>query len=295
MSTTIINNLSMSTIQSSPKVESGVVSVSPALAAEWLKSGIENRPIRKSHVAFLADQMRSGQWVLNGAPIIFVGREMVDGQHRLNAVIRSGRTVSMLVVRMPNTSSGRRVFETIDQNVPRSYGDVLAIKGESNYKTLGTLLRMITVYKAILAGSSRNNLDFGRQRIPNSEILVILDECPQARRSASFAEAVKTGKNLLSRSQWALLHYALHEVDESDAELFLDGLRFGANLSPGSPILVLRNKLIEASSANAMHFTKRYGTYQALFISCKAWNAFRLGKSISHLKYSDKESFPCPR
>lgn len=110
------------------KITSQVMTITPALAAEYLERNTRNRPLRKRHVRNMAAQMKSGQWVI-AQPIIFSHEGvLIDGQHRLQAVILSGVSVQMLVVH--GVSEG--AFGVIDQGPNRSASDLHALLGGSN-------------------------------------------------------------------------------------------------------------------------------------------------------------------
>jgi hypothetical protein len=73
--------------------------ITPKIAAEYLSRN-ENRPLRNQWVDHLAQKMASGSWVFNHEGIAFDDDgNLVDGQHRLNAVIMSGATIEFLVTR----------------------------------------------------------------------------------------------------------------------------------------------------------------------------------------------------
>jgi hypothetical protein len=80
-------------------VSAQIVEVTPAIAQEWLKGNCKNRPLNEAKVAFFAEKMRCGQWQLKGGfPVkrLENGR-LLNGQHRLNAVIRAGCPVQLKV------------------------------------------------------------------------------------------------------------------------------------------------------------------------------------------------------
>lgn len=73
--------------------------VTPALAAKWLERNTRNRPLRDSVVLRYAADMRDGKWKVTGDAIAFdTTGAVINGQHRLWAVLESGVTVKMLVV-----------------------------------------------------------------------------------------------------------------------------------------------------------------------------------------------------
>jgi hypothetical protein len=68
-----------------------IVLVTLEIAAQWLDRNPQNRRIVQSRVSFYAAQMQAGSWKLTHQGIAFDEYgNLVDGQHRLYAVILSG-------------------------------------------------------------------------------------------------------------------------------------------------------------------------------------------------------------
>jgi hypothetical protein len=107
-----------------PGVTTTVVTVTPKIAKEWLERNTHNRPLRSMTADSYADRMRAGQWVLTHQGIAFdVDGNILDGQHRLEAVVRSGITVQMLVTRgLP-----REAQIVVDDHSKRSPFDAIAL------------------------------------------------------------------------------------------------------------------------------------------------------------------------
>lgn len=105
-----------------------MVSVTPAMAREWLKSNTKNRPIRWSHVNTLRQMLERGEQVTTHQGIAFDAEGvLIDGQHRLTALslMPDGTAWVMLV-----TSGLDRdmVFPAVDHTqAKRSISDVLGI------------------------------------------------------------------------------------------------------------------------------------------------------------------------
>lgn len=75
--------------------------ISPAKAMEYLRSNTNNyRKLTRAVYKRYAEDMKNGKWQLNGEPIVF-GEDGIlkDGQHRLAAIIESGKAVQIAVVR----------------------------------------------------------------------------------------------------------------------------------------------------------------------------------------------------
>ena len=98
-------------------MKTSIEQISPELAVQYLLSNTNNRPLRKTHVAWLADQMKNQQWKLTHQGICFTqDGALSDGQHRLEAIIASGMTVPMMVTRGAETGN----FEAYDLGIGRT-------------------------------------------------------------------------------------------------------------------------------------------------------------------------------
>jgi hypothetical protein len=75
--------------------------ITPAMAQEYLKFNTENyRSINNVRVISYAADMKAGRWQLNGEGIKFdTNGTLIDGQHRLQAIVRAGVPIEMLVIR----------------------------------------------------------------------------------------------------------------------------------------------------------------------------------------------------
>lgn len=122
------------------------VTITPAMAEKWLAgTSIQNRPLKKSLVKFIADQIRKGQWQLNGETIILDDNgNVIDGQHRLRAIIEAEQSVRSIVVRGANPES----FLTIDSGITRGGVDVLALAGYQYARNLGATANCIESFYA---------------------------------------------------------------------------------------------------------------------------------------------------
>src|ERR1039457_1797558 len=73
--------------------------IGPHLAKQYLDKGANFREPSAAHVKSLVEQMKRGRWKENGYPLRFrTDGKLIDGQHRLLAVIETGMTFRFLVV-----------------------------------------------------------------------------------------------------------------------------------------------------------------------------------------------------
>ena len=76
------------------------VLLTPELALAWRSKNINNfRKISPNRVSMYASEIVSGNWKLNGEPIVFDNDGvLVNGQHRIEAVIKANTPIRVLVV-----------------------------------------------------------------------------------------------------------------------------------------------------------------------------------------------------
>lgn len=77
-----------------------IESITPKVAKVYLNTSDQTPRIWKARAKRFADDMRKGNWVLVHSGIAFGndGR-LIDGAHRLAAIVESGVTVQMVVTR----------------------------------------------------------------------------------------------------------------------------------------------------------------------------------------------------
>lgn len=249
--------------------------VTPALAMKLLEKNTSNRAFRQKLVDRYKRLMLGGLWVLNGESIkVSKTGRLLDGQHRLHAVVSSGCSVEMLVVEgLPDS-----VFDTIDDGKRRSASDVVGILGEKNAAQLAATLGVIERVRsgAVVSGTSAPE---------NSKVIELLSEYRGASRSvATVGKAMK----LCSPSLLSGLHWWFSVLDVVQADRFVEDLLSGANLSDGDPVLVLRERLLANRDAKAK---LPKGEIAAIII--KAFNARVVGvERLRYLRWRRDELFP---
>lgn len=98
------------------------IKFTPQLAKQWLdEKNIGNRDKRPSYIKQLAGVMKRGMFALTPEGLI-VGKSgrLLNGQHRLCAIVESGQTIDLLVFFGVDDS----VFEKIDQGTRRRMDDL---------------------------------------------------------------------------------------------------------------------------------------------------------------------------
>ncbi|EIP99491.1 hypothetical protein OpiT1DRAFT_04009 [Opitutaceae bacterium TAV1] len=106
--------------------------VDPATATKWLENNFRNRRVSDDVVTAYARDMVNGVWIPTHQGIAFNDRdELIDGQHRLRAIVSSGRTIRMMVTfGLPSVIEGSEMttMDAVDRGRTRSVADQLKIQ-----------------------------------------------------------------------------------------------------------------------------------------------------------------------
>jgi hypothetical protein len=116
------------------------VMVTPQMAQSWLESSkyLSQRPVSNEIVQKYADDMARGLWMLSNDNIVIgirpTGEHLLNGQHRLNAVIRSGLPQLFNVDRMTFSSDVDMdlCYALMDQGKRRSFADSVRALGTAD-------------------------------------------------------------------------------------------------------------------------------------------------------------------
>src|SRR5687767_6498481 len=96
MSTNVFGEILASVVDDT--LDTRVVYVTPQLAAKWLRRNVVFRSINDKHVRALVWAIRNGAWRLTHQGIAFdKDGHLIDGQHRLTAVVKANIAVPMCV------------------------------------------------------------------------------------------------------------------------------------------------------------------------------------------------------
>lgn len=110
-------------------METTIELITPEKAAEYLSVNSGNRPLRKSHIATLAAEMKRGNWQCTHQGIAFNDQGiLIDGQHRLHAVLLSGASIEIQVTR--GVKAPDHLALKIDLSARRSAGDLLKMSSK---------------------------------------------------------------------------------------------------------------------------------------------------------------------
>lgn len=261
------------------------VIVTPEKALEILKTNKRNRPLKKNWVMFFADQMDRGLWKFNGESIIIsADNVLLDGQHRLAAVVKSNKSQKFIIV----YGIDQEAFNTIDVGTARTAGDMLSIDNVKNGNKIAGIIKVHEVLK-------RNNYQTGhgasRLKLSKQEIVYTFREDEEFwNEMLVIARRYYSKLKILSvRSIGGYYAYLIKEKkhDVSVVNGFFNQLFYFQGAENNS-INILRDKLLKEVTGRHKMTTK----YKHAMI-VKAWNAYIKGKEYKTLSYNI-ENEPMP-
>lgn len=269
-----------------------VESIGPTKAKAYLKKNgtKKNRKLRPALVNQYATEMRAGQWGTTGQGIIFDSNgHLLDGQHRLAAIVMSGKTIDITVTR----GVAPKEFKHIDRGAVRTIGVLLQMAGHHYSTNLAAAIRSWKAIETVMEGKQKPAY-IGRYGGSSHRMSVDSIFSIAGKHSEDFLHSIKTAgygdarKIMSPPGLFGALHFMLWQINKGGCEEFFEKLIRGENLKKGDPVLLLRNRL----HADRVSGRKQLAPFVKAAITIKAWNAFMQGKKLAKLTYHEDQEFP---
>jgi len=255
------------------KITSKIVKVTPDIARNYLTNNDGNRNIIEAKVMSFTAQMTTGDWKLNGENII-IGKSgrMLNGQHRMLAVIESGKTIPMSFIFGIDEST----FDTIDTGTARTAATALNMYGLTPHfaSMVASQIRTDMTIKHLGSLMQSRNV---QSHITPSAILTEFENDEDYRLAAEFVNGYPIKIRPIAGGQLAFLAYRFFKIDKAFSEEWLDGLITGSNLDASDYRLWIRNRLWRNTNS-----VRKLKVNDKNFLIIKAWNWARNNNYIKH-------------
>ena len=266
-------------------ITSKVMDITPETAAEMLTHNTDNvRKLSRSEVKRLADEMASGRWELNGETIVFDENGVLkNGQHRLAAIIMSGKTVKMLVVR--GVSESVSVYDIQKRRTPT---EILKSKGLDCNPS-------ITAAAGIIVNR------FSRSRVSNSDLNDYIsrnfDELNRAFRVCTYGNNKHSKNAACIAATYLVLRTQTMPVYE--VELFFrvfNDIYTNADGYETSPAMIARKMFDDREGKNGYQIQKERIEILVLALTdfhknVKREMKYRIGEPFKFISLMDKARF----
>lgn len=274
-----------------------MVLITPESAKELLKLNYSNRPLNQSTVDWYAKQMTNGQWTISGQTISISDKNtLIDGQHRLAAIVKSGKEINFnIAYNVPIES-----FINYDNLRSRGLKDVLAIEEIPNGFHISSIISKYYQIKR----NAISEMGFGqmhqngtkggggnkREKVAHIDSLKLYNSNKDLFQECSrVADSCYDKLKLFSASQiGAIMFFLIFDKKHNKDKVFsfFRQLFFNENVE-NKAIYYLREKLINGSIGNFVMVPKLKYIYLV-----KCWNAFVIGKEFKIYSFNDSDVIP---
>jgi hypothetical protein len=243
----------------------------------WFGPDDANRILTESHyqrkhspgtVSKYARDMKASKWEFNGAPIRYNGEdqghpELLDGQHRLRAVIEANMVMPFVVIMGIQKTS----LKTLDDGRGRTLGNKFYIDGEKAPDVLASMIQFLALY--------RNRGKFVGPSFTPSEYYDLLEREGEAARPLAKEYKCKMPRNL-KPGLIATLHLLFAEKDPELATRFCADVVQGAS-ERGTPAREAREWIVSLEKGEV-----KTNVIAAVLIDC--WNRECRGENLTRVR-----------
>jgi hypothetical protein len=257
--------------------------ITPSIAIEMLKNNDGNRRMKMPSVYRYSQEMKNGKWKEDTGELIKISKsgKVLDGQHRLKAVIHSGVSIYFHIA----YGLSDEIFDVLDTGSLRNAADSFFISGIKNSNAVPS---MISLNDLLLKGAKDTN---GQKnvKLSNSELLDKYNVNPifwdnVSRKSMNWYNSFS---KILAPSIIGGMYSTFIYKDSAQANLFMAELCEGINVT-NNTINILRNVLIKDKISS-----KKMPMDMKLALIIKCWNLYRTNSTVKILKWdSSVEKFP---
>lgn len=267
----------------STKMITSVENISPACATNYLTRNIKNRRLREATVRQFAREMEHGRWYLHHQGIAFnEDGDLIDGQHRLTAIILAGTSVPMNVTRGVR-DNGTKAAHFIDIGNKRSIGDQLAITtGLKNANSIVAAARCIC------------ELSYSEAKAGTPTLPIIEKVFQHYLEEIELCYAALQGHSALKKAP-VVAAMAFCMKAYPGVLRFAESVGTGEMLSANSPELILRNYFIDARADGSRRLRTRdiaetvSGAARAYLEDKTLSRAARAPKALEYFKSKQKK------
>ena len=238
-----------------------------------------NRKVKPNYAHSIADAWDRGEYIQTGDTLKFnTNGDLIDGGHRLTAVVISGRTTEFVVVEGVDPDAIRVIDAELAK---RSLADQLGIEGFKNTTALASVVR------AMWAMEQNGTPQLGgSQGLTKAQALDFIERRPSVEASAVAGMKYASRSTGITAREYGALYDIMYHIEPMVAVDFFDQVSNGYG-EKGSPAVKL-NTRIQAHEAQDGQHSIQY--VMGLFI--KAWNAEVEGRKPRSLKMERDEDFP---
>lgn len=259
-------------------------------AHQLLAMNHANRDISRSRVSQYAEAIKGGEWKVTGQPIqVSASGRLLDGQHRLEAVVMTGTPIIALVV----SGLDDDIFDVIDCGKPRTPADALTVDGHIPARMASMMAAAAKMCLGYQAGGGGFLRSFKVDGTPNK----VIREWIAGNEEFKICAAVCSDWQIehkkskpISDAQLLFHYYQQNLVDANAAEAFMRRVYTAVGCTTDAPEFKLRERLIECKLG---YIDLSPAARDAIII--QTFNHVHSGRRMAdgeYLRWSRRDQFP---
>lgn len=270
-----------------PKLTLSIESITPEIARDMIEKTngilesmhIENRKTSASLIRRYAGAYRRGEWEIADPIMVSDLGAVIEGQHRLLAVIDSGLTISFVVIKGYSHNS---TLTVLGSGKTRTTADVFSMARKSNSDIRAAVCQWL--YRADKGDR------MGPPRVPPTpRLLTEVGAANEHEIDLSLEAVPESIKNVISRSLMVFCHMQFAARDRDLANRFMTALALGENLISSDPVYRLREYLIKTKTSRDLNLRPTI----AIALTRKTWNQIRMNRPASkNFRFARNENYP---
>lgn len=245
-------------------IETTEITLTPKRAQQLLDGRTVNRPMNERAVRNLTRAIENGTWVVTHQGIAVNHLDqLIDGQHRCQAVVNANKSVKVLFSKYPE---GSQPHSAIDIGTKRTAAHAMAIQGHvepTKARFYESLARALSV-----------GLDGIGSRISEEDVFAVVD-----RFRPEFEWAANLTRKRLLAAHYAALAFAYPAAKTIVTEA-AHKLVHNADLVHKSPLWLLSNRISAPVSTGSYS-----STHESFLLTLRVLQAENENQTIRQLKY----------
>ena len=210
---------------------------------------------------------------------------MLNGHHTLMAQKRSNTFQMYVVLRGQETENYKHI------DIHKTRGNPELLKGLSTRRPLACAIgRRISIYTNILDKSHFGGALKGNSYSTSTISLNFTENhLEKINQAVNVVNTTRCTRIQLIPSVAGTCYYLFHQIDAEQCDIFFESAFSGLNLTEGSPIVALRQRLLNQTRQKKLDEQNQFA------LMFKAWNMFIAGRKIPANKFywsAEQHKFP---
>ena len=266
------------------------MTITPQIAAEWLMLNKYNRPMSKIHVKRLINEIINGRWQADSSVCIAFDEDgfLLDGQHRLAAILESRVTVNAYVMFNASKDAWKITVGEKQRNL-RDNIHHQNLAGETNWKYVNSLITIGRIALTLIKNKgSIANFNGLQKDISNHDINEYIKKNYNDIITAVEYTKVRRGGNVLFPISHIFAAYILlrNGVSKEEIESFWTKISEKIGITPksGAQVLVRKMELMQAKHISSVFLRNEF-----ILLVLKAFYLEQKGTRVLSLSLTDSD------